>query len=74
VINTGTTIVTFIMVFLLQHTQTRDTLAMQIKLDELIRTTTASNAARRIENLSEAKLREIQENDDLDDDTAVIVL
>jgi low affinity Fe/Cu permease len=38
VINTSTTIVTFLMVFLLQHTQTRDTAAIQLKLDELIRT------------------------------------
>ena len=36
VINTGTTIVTFLMVFLIQNTQNRDTLALQIKLDELI--------------------------------------
>ena len=36
VINTGTTIVTFLMVFLIQNTQNRDTMAMQIKLDELI--------------------------------------
>jgi low affinity Fe/Cu permease len=35
-INTGTTIVTFLMVFLIQHTQNRDTLALQVKLDELI--------------------------------------
>jgi|SRR5215469_14190918 len=37
VINTGTTIVTFLMVFVIQNTQTRDTQAMQLKLDELIR-------------------------------------
>lgn len=37
-INTGTTIVTFLMVFLIQHTQNRDTQAMHLKLDELLRT------------------------------------
>jgi len=43
VINTGTTIVTFLMVFLIQNTQNRDSVALQTKLDELIRTSQAEN-------------------------------
>ena len=57
VINTGTTIVTFLMVFLIQSTQNRDTEAMQIKLDELIRATAnANNALLNLEDLDQARL------------------
>src|SRR3977135_939079 len=53
VINTGTTIITFLMVFLIQHTQTRDTLAIQIKLSELILSMRgAENRLARVEDLS----------------------
>ncbi|MHA6205374.1 low affinity iron permease family protein [Dyella soli] len=60
VINTGTTIVTFLMVFLIQNTQNRDTAALQIKLDELIRSSAAHNALLNLEELDEASLEHIR--------------
>lgn len=56
VINTGTTIVTFLMVFLIQNTQNRDSKAMQLKLDELIRSTTARDAFVDLEDLTDQEL------------------
>ena len=62
VINTGTTIVTFLMVFLIQNTQNRDAKVMQLKLDELIRAThTARNRLLDLEAMSDAELAALQE-------------
>jgi low affinity Fe/Cu permease len=62
VINTGTTIVTFLMVFLIQNTQYRDSAAMHLKLDELIRAVEgAHNALLDLEELTEHDLDRIKE-------------
>jgi low affinity Fe/Cu permease len=61
VINTGTTIVTFLMVFLIQATQNRDAEAMQVKLDEIIRAIgNAKNELLDIEELEESDLNKIR--------------
>ena len=61
-INTGTTIVTFLMVFLIQATQNRDSVAIQVKLDEIIRSLEgAHNALLDLENLEEEDLLRIQQ-------------
>ena len=63
VINTGTTIVTFLMVFLIQNTQNRDTAALQIKLDEVIRAMTgAHNSLLDLEELDDKQLDRIRTN------------
>jgi low affinity Fe/Cu permease len=59
VINTATTIVTFLMVFLIQNSQNRDSAGIQIKLDELIRVSRARNAFIDIEYLTEAEIEEL---------------
>ena len=57
VINTGTTIITFLMVFLIQNTQNRDSVAMQIKLDELLRAVKGAHTAMaNLEDLTEEEL------------------
>ncbi len=61
VVNTGTTIITFLMVFLIQNTQNRDTEALQIKLDEIIRSTRgARNAVLDLEEMDEKQLDAIR--------------
>ncbi|KLK94865.1 iron permease [Microvirga vignae] len=60
VVNTGTTIVTFLMVFLIQNTQNRDGAAIQAKLDELIRASAAQNVFIGIEQLTQEELDEIR--------------
>jgi len=62
VINTATTIVTFLMVFLIQNTQNRDAKAIHLKLDELIRTTErARNSLVDLESFSDEELAQLQE-------------
>jgi low affinity Fe/Cu permease len=62
IINTGTTIITFLMVFLIQNTQNRDSQVMQLKLNELIRAVhTARNDLVDLEELSDEELHRLQE-------------
>ncbi len=61
IINTGTTIITFLMVFLIQNTQNRDSAAIQVKLDELLRShRPASNDFIGVEHLTEDELEELR--------------
>lgn len=62
IINTGTTIVTFLMVFIIQHSQNKDTIAMQLKLNELIAANNmASNRLVNIEELTDEELNIIKQ-------------
>jgi low affinity Fe/Cu permease len=62
IINTGTTIITFLMVFLIQNTQNRDTTAIQLKLDELIRANeNAQNRMMKLEDLTENQIKHLKE-------------
>jgi len=60
VINTGTTIITFLMVFIIQTTQNRDGRAIQLKLDELIRSSKARNAFADLEHATDQELDTLQ--------------
>jgi low affinity Fe/Cu permease len=61
IINTGTTIITFLMVFLIQNTQNRDTKALHLKLDELLRGVTGARTSFvNLENLSDEDLDRLQ--------------
>jgi low affinity Fe/Cu permease len=60
VINTGTTIVTFLMVFLIQNSQNRDGAAIQVKLDEIIRSGKSQNHFVGIEHLTEQEIEELR--------------
>jgi low affinity Fe/Cu permease len=61
VINTTTTIVTFLMVFVIQNQQMRDTEALQVKLDELLRVSTGQNVLMDLEELDEDELESIRQ-------------
>jgi low affinity Fe/Cu permease len=61
IIITGTTIITFLMVFIIQNTQNRDGAAVQVKLDELIRVSAAQNTLIGIEHLTVDEISEIRE-------------
>jgi low affinity Fe/Cu permease len=61
VINTSTTIVTFLMVFLIQNTQNRDTMALQVKLSELILASEAENRFAKADDLSDEELEELHQ-------------
>jgi low affinity Fe/Cu permease len=60
VINTGATIVTFLMVFLIQNSQNRDSASIQVKLDELIRVSEVHNSVIGIEHLTEEEIEELR--------------
>jgi low affinity Fe/Cu permease len=62
IVNTGATIVTFLMVFIIQNTQNRDSAALQTKLDELIRSSSAQNRFIGIEHLTDEEIEEYRQS------------